>query len=253
MGQAKLDNLEDYTHFRRIQLSGDLPTYGGMTVPSDSSSDTGDLGFLLAMGYHYSDSVSGAPGASTDQFVKTALGNTQFIHGAFESSATSGTSRGAYLIHRITGAGSGVGGECIRARTHVWSALTGATSVHGMHSELAFYTAGGTSGDGAAVRGTLSVNSDATAPTGHLSSLRLDSNFGQAAYANAVTAWISAWDVNSSYPMPFFLDLYGTATVAVSGAHQALVTGTCSTLGHGLRVSMPDGSVGYIPICTTCS
>jgi hypothetical protein len=224
-----------------------------MTVPSDAAADAGDLGFVLAMGYHYSDAVSGIPGASTDQFIKTALANSQFLHAAFESSATSGTSRGIYLVHRITGSGSGVQGESIRNRTQIWGTLTGATSVHGSHSELAFYTGSGTSGDGAAVRGTLSINSDATAPTGHLSALRLDSNFGQAAYASGVAAWMSAWDVNGSYPMPFFLDLYGTATVAVSGAHQALVTGTCSTLGHGLRVSMPDGSVGYIPICTTCS
>ena len=248
MGQAQLRNLEDYTHFRRLMLSGDLPTTGGLTVPTDAAADTGDIGSVIAMGYHYNDSASGAPAASTDQFVKTALGNTQFIHGAFESSATSGTSRGAYLIHRITGNGSGVGGECIRARTHVWSALTGSTSVHGVHSELAFYTAGGTSGDGAAVRGTLSINSDATAPTGHLCALRLDSNFAQAV-TTAATAFIQLSDVGATYKMPYFLDLYGVALADTS----AVVTKTITNLTHALRVLMPDGSLGYIPIGATAS
>ncbi len=249
MAQAQLDKVRDYTHFRRLQLSGDLPTSSPMTQIVDASADTGDLGSVLAMGYHYNDAASfGASG--TDQFIKTWLANTQFIHAAFESDATSGTARGQYMILNLNGAGQA--GECIRARTFLMAAAAGGNTVNGAHIEMRLNGTstggvGSVTGDANAIRATLSVDAGAGI-TGTMSALRLDSYFGQTS-TGIVGGFISLWDVNSTNKMPFFLDISGIA----AGTSSAWKSGTCSSFtGGGLRVNY-NGTIYYIPLGTACS
>jgi hypothetical protein len=257
MGQAQLRSLEDYTHFRRLMLSGDLPTTDGLSVPTDAAADTGDLGFVQSMGYHYNDAAT----LVSDQFVKTALANTHFIHGAFESTATSGTARGEYLILNLNGAGQA--GECIRARTFVMATTGANSSTHGAHIELRLNgtTTGGagaiaSTADGAAVRATLSVDAGATITTGTIAALRLDSNFG-VANTTSKSAFISLFDVGT-YNMRYFLNLpinagLGNADVA-TGAQMVIRDGSkaANTFTTALRVNIA-GTDYYLPLGTTFS
>jgi hypothetical protein len=253
MGQAKLDNLEDYTHFRRIQLSGDLPTYGNMTVPADAAADLGDLGFVLAMGYHYTDAASyGTNGVGgTDQFMKSALPNSHFIHAAFESTATgttaalAGTARGTYQILALRGINGS--GECIRARTFVMAAMGAGTDCHGAHIELRITgtstgAVGSIVGGGSAIRATLSLDAGATTG-GTLQSLLMESNFGQA--PTGLAAFCAATDINTSIPMPYFLNI-ASLTAGSTNAFNTWTTNGGTFYG-ALRVRTPAGD-RYIPL-----
>ena len=251
MAQAQLDNIRDFSHFRRIMLSGDLPTSaGGPTIPQDNSSDTCDLGSVLAMGYHYND--AGSFGTSgTDQYIKTALANTHFIHAAFENTATSGTTRGMYMITALKGA-TGTTGECIRARTFVFGTTASGSDTHGAHIELRLNgtTTSGTgainsASGGAAIRATLSADAGCTVTSGTMAALRLDGNFGlTSTSANASFIWCS--DINATNKMPIFLNVDSLATGIVNSG---------STLGgtiKGLTCKIA-GTTYYLPLYATFS
>ena len=240
---ALLDRYRDYTNHRRIMLSGDLPGAGGQTIRDRMTGDTGELGLVFGAGYYYNSTYN--------SMIASDTANTQFIHGAFNYSATSGTGRGAYLITYFSGAGA-VSGECIRARAVVSGASSGAVAIHGIHSELRITTGGSVSGDMAAVRATLA--SDIAIPSGSACALRLESSFA-AAFAGTVGAFIALYDVNSSYKMPHFLDLTGVASGTAAQVNAVITDGSKAASGftYALRVKLPSGAAGYIPIGTAFS
>jgi hypothetical protein len=232
----------DYSNFRRIALSGDLPTStAGHTIRDRMTGDTGELGIVLGMGYYYN--------ATYNSMITSDTANTQFIHGAFDYSATSGTGRGAYLITKFSGAGGS--GECMRIRSTVSAAMSSGGAIHGIHSEARLLSGGYvTNGLVAGLRATLAAEASSTITTGTLSALRLDSDLALTSTA-ANASFIALADVNGTNKMPFFMNLEGVASAATS-AFRGTGTVSAFTLG-GLRVKMPDGSVGYIPIGTTIS
>jgi hypothetical protein len=182
---ALLDVLRDYTHFRRVELSGDLPGVSGPTERDRLTGDTGELGLVIKAGYYYN--------ATYNNFITSDTVNTQFIHGAFKYTAASGTARGMYLITKLAKAGTG-SGECIRARTTVSAALTGAISVHGVHAESRLLSGGSVSGETCGIRATLAAESGATATAGTHYALRLDSDLGVTSTA-LTAAYIGIADV----------------------------------------------------------
>jgi len=220
-------------------LSGDLPDVTGHTIRERLTGDTGELGLVLGMGYYYN--------ATYNNMITSPTAGTQFIHGAFNYSATSGAGRGAYLITKFSGAGA-VSGECLRVRSTVSAATTGG-AIHGAHIEVRLLSGGSQTGTTCGIRATLAAEASSGLTTGTNHALRLDTDFALASSASR-SSFIGLYDVNT-YKMPYFLDLGGVASAATSAFRG---TGTVSdfTLG-GLRVIMPDGSVGYIPIGTTIS
>ena len=236
---ALLDRARDYTGFSRIMLSGDLPVAGGVTIRDRMTGDTGELGLIFGAGYYYN--------ATYNSLIASDTANTQFIHGAFNYSATSGTGRGAYLVTKFSGAGA-VSGECIRARSLVSAALSGAVAVHGIHAESRLVTGGSVSGVTAGIRATLACDSGTAITTGTHHALRLDSDLGATSTA-ANASFIGLYDTDGTNKMPFFL-----ALSAAAASNTCLKSGTASTFSlGGLRVRMADGTVGYIPIGTTCT
>lgn len=235
---ALLDRYRDYTDHRRIMLSGDLPgAGGGHTIRDRMTGDTGELGLLWGAGYYYN--------ATYNSMIASDTANTQFIHGAFNYSATSGTGRGAYYITKFSGAGA-VSGECIRARAVVSAATTGG-AIHGIHAEARLLSGGSQSGTTCGIRATLAAESGSGLTTGTNHALRLDSDFGLTSTA-ANASFIGVYDVQSNL-MPYFLGL--SMAAASTGC---VKSGTCSTFTKGgLVVRMSDGSTGYIPIGTTCT
>lgn len=234
---ALVNRYHDYANHRRIMLSGDLPSVGTHTIRDRMTGDTGELGLVLGMGYYYN--------ATYNSMITSSTAATQFIHGAFNYSATSGAGRGAYLITKFSGAGA-VSGECLRVRSVVSAATTGG-AIHGAHIEARLLSGGSQSGTTVGVRCTLAAESGSGLLTGMNHSLRLDSDFGLTSTA-AAASFIGLYDVQSN-AMPFFLGL--SMAAASTGA---VKNGTASafTLG-GLKVRMSDGTTGYIPIGTTCA
>jgi hypothetical protein len=138
--------------------------------------------------------------------------------------------------------GAGNSADCGRFYNIATAAIA---TMHGLHATAQVGTGGTVSGLAAGVRATLATSASLT-PGGTGVSLRLDSDLASA-YANG--AFLGLWDVNTQ-KMPFFLNMVGVA----AGSGTAYKSGTASTFTNGgLRVLLPDGSTGYIPIGTTCS
>ena len=87
----------------------------------------------------------------------TAAANKNFAEFRFESTATSGDSRGIY--NRLYLGGAGVSGESLRTFTTVDDVA--AATAHGAHNSLNFNATGSITGQGLAVRGTLHIPNQA--------------------------------------------------------------------------------------------
>jgi hypothetical protein len=197
--------------------------------------DTGELGFVLGMGYYYN--------ATYNSLIESSLANTQFIHGAFNYSATSGSARGMYMVTRFSGTSSG--GECIRARSQITAATTSA--VRGVSVDARAMSGGSCTGIVTGIHSQLATETGCTVG-GTWNCFHAESNFVSAALTPGNAAFLYVTDY-TAYPMPFFLSL-GMAAAATG----AVKSGTCSTFTNGgLKVRLSDGSTGYIPIGTTCA
>lgn len=146
-----LDRLRDYTHYRRLMLSGDVG--GTHTLHDRMTGDTEDeRGYALAMGYYKSGSYN--------QPIVSASPETHFIHACFQSTASSGDNRGLYMQVRFSGAG---GGDGARVRAIVESTPN---TVHGAHFGVAFgSSAGACSGQATGCRMTFEIPNRTTTGT----------------------------------------------------------------------------------------
>lgn len=182
--------------------------------------------------------------SSDNQPVESSVADTRFFEMFANVAATSGDNRGAYLRTHFTGGG---GGETLRAYSVAMAAVA---TMHGAHVTGEIGAAGSISGLLAGLRATLATATGLTLTAGSASALRLDSDLASTVANMTVAAFIALAD-NGAQKMPFFLDLTGVVSAATSAWRG---TGTVSgfTLG-GLRVKMPDGSVGYIPVGASIS
>lgn len=229
-----LDVLRDYTHRRRLDLGGELP--GVPVSPRQPySGDTGSIGHVLRAGYYYN--------ATYNDFITSSTAGTQFIHGAFNYSATSGSGRGAYLITKFSGAGA-VSGECVRARSVVSAALTGAQSIHGIHAESRLASGGSCAGEACGIRATLAADASSTITSGTLSALRLDSDLAVTSTA-ANAAFIGVFDVNGTNKMPYFANFDASVTAAIAANTHAIDS---HNLSYIIKIKTPAGTAGYIPV-----
>jgi hypothetical protein len=87
----------------------------------------------------------------------TSVADKYFLEYRTKSSATSGTSRLAYLRHELGGAGGT--GECLRAFTDLTAAVSG--EVHGAHVSVQAGATGYSTGAATGVRGQLFIKDEA--------------------------------------------------------------------------------------------
>ena len=173
---------------------------------------------------------------STSEANKNALGFW------FESTATSGDSRGLYLRQYF--AGAGVSGEAARIFGTVdgVSAATGGT-VNGAHISLSVQgAAGAVSGAGNGLRVTLGLG-DGTNAGGTLAGIQVDSDFHNGATVPTNAAAIRVTD-SSTKKWAKFLRLPTVASAGILAAH------TADAISHSIRCVDEAGTVFYI-MCTT--
>lgn len=172
----------------------------------------------------------------------TATANKNFLGFWFQSTATSGDSRGMYL--RMYFAGAGVSGEAARifgTVSNVTAAVGG--TVNGAHVSLSVSGASGAvSGAGNALRATLGIGANCN-PGGTLAALQVDSDFDNAATVPANAAAIRVTDSNTK-KWSKFLRLPTVASAGILAAH------TTDALSHSIRCVDEAGTVFYI-MCTT--
>lgn len=161
----------------------------------------------------------------------------------FESTATSGDSRGVNL--RLYFSGAGGSGEALRAYGIVngVTAATGGT-VNGAHITLGITGASGAvSGAGNALRATLSLGASAN-PGGTLSGIQLDSDFDNTATVPAGVAGIRLTDTNTK-KWAYLLRVPNVASGGLLAAH------TTDAISHSIRCITEGGTVFYLMATTT--
>lgn len=170
----------------------------------------------------------------------TATANLNFMGFWFESTATSGDSRGMYL--RLYFAGAGVSGEAARifGTVNNVTAATGGT-VNGAHISLSVSGASGAvSGAGNALRATLGLGAGTTAG-GTLSVIQVDTDFDATANVPATASGLR-FTTSGTGALPYVMafdgvnagvwdDDYTTEVTTLSGALKVLVNGSVRYIG----------------------
>lgn len=162
----------------------------------------------------------------------TATANKNFLGYWFDSTATSGDSRGMYL--RLYFSGAGVSGEAARIYGTVnnVTAATGGT-VNGAHISLSVTGASGAvSGAGNALRATLDLGASTTVG-GTVAVIQADSNFGASATVPATAAFfhldnVGAAPTTNGIPLLFNIlnpDTTTFFTAAGTGANSPALAG----------------------------
>lgn len=192
--------------------------------------------------YKFMDSSVVLFGAGTDTSGERASTSTadKNIAGFWtESSATSGTTRGIYWKHYITGA-SADGGECARFRTDVSGAgLIVGGGVHGAHITAAIGANGQISGLMAGVRATYEAADATKTITGTVCALQVDSFVGT---GNTLPAASHA-----------FIRVANNGAVAFTNLFQFATNTTCTRKGSAVSSQdgiafLDGGTVRYIMI-----
>lgn len=181
--------------------------------------------------------TSSAPATNADA-------NKNWIGFWFDTTATSGDTRGLYLRQYFSGAG--VSGEAARifGTVNNVTAATGGT-VNGAHITLSVTGASGAvSGAGNALRATLGLGASTNAG-GTLAGIQIDSDFDNGATVPSNAACIRVTDSNTK-KWAKFLRLPTVASAGILAAH------TTDALTHSIRCVDEAGTVFYI-MCTTTS
>jgi hypothetical protein len=184
-------------------------------------------------------------GTSATPYAMGSAANKNAMGFWFDSTATSGDSRGMYLRQYFSGAG--VSGEAARifGTVNNVTAATGGT-VNGAHISLSVTGASGAvSGAGNALRLTLGLG-DTTNAGGTLSALQLDSDFDNGATVPANAAAIRVTDSNTK-KWSKFLRLPTVASAGILAAH------TTDALSHSVRCVDEAGTVFYLMATTDAS
>jgi len=175
----------------------------------------------------------------------TSSADKNFLGFWFETTATSGDSRGMYL--RLYFAGAGVSGEAARifGTVNNVTAATGGT-VNGAHISLSVTGASGAvSGAGNALRATLGIGASCN-PGGTLAGIQVDSDFDNTATVPANAAAIRVTDTNTKK----WAKLLRVPTVASAGL---LAAHTTDAMSHSIRCVDEAGTVFYLMATTTSS
>lgn len=206
-----------------------------INLDAPTSIDSLQFGDTTTAALRMGAGTSSAPD-STDEANKNALGFW------FESTATSGDSRGLYLRQYF--AGAGVSGEAARifGTVNNVEAATGGT-VNGAHISLSVSGASGAvSGAGNGLRVTLGLG-DGTDAGGTLAGIQVDSDFHNGSTVPANAAAIRVTDSNTK-KWSKFLRLPTVASAGILAAH------VTDALSHSIRCVDEAGTVFYI-MCTT--
>lgn len=174
--------------------------------------------------------------------ITTANADKNAIGFWFDTTATSGDSRGLYLRQYFSGAG--VSGEAARifGTVNNVEAATGGT-VNGAHISLSVSgAAGAVSGAGNGLRVTLGLGASTNAG-GTLAGIQVDSDFDNTATVPANAAAIRVTDSNTK-KWSKFLRLPTVASAGILAAH------ITDAFSHSIRCVDEAGTVFYI-MCTT--
>jgi len=225
-------------------LRGDGTTnYQGSTVILDDSGN-----FTVVNNIEFGSTTTAAirAGAGTSASPDTtSTADKNFLGFWFESTATSGDSRGLYL--RLYFAGAGVSGEAARifGTVNNVTAASGGT-VNGAHISLSVSGASGAvSGAGNALRATLGLGA-ATNAGGTLAAIQADSDFAADATIPATAAAIAITNSNTGV----WSKALRVPTVASGGIFAAHIT---DAMTHSLRCVDGAGTVFYLMATTTSS
>lgn len=175
----------------------------------------------------------------------TATADKNWIGFWFDTTATSGDSRGMYLRQYFSGAG--VSGEAARIYGTVnnVTAATGGT-VNGAHISLSVTGASGKiSGAANALRCTLDFDTTPTTVGGTCSVIQVDSNIATGPTIPAGTAFLRFTN-SSSQALSYLLNVPTTGSGLMMAPH------TTQTMTDSIRIVMADGNVRYL-MCTTAA
>lgn len=175
----------------------------------------------------------------------TATANLNHMGFWFDTTATSGDSRGLYLRQYFSGAG--VSGEAARIYSTVnnVTAATGGT-VNGAHITLNVTGASGKiSGAANALRATLDFAATPTTVGGTCAVIQVDSNIAAGPTIPAGTAFLRFTD-SGSQTLSYLLNVPTTGSGLLMAPH------VTQTMTDSIRIVMADGNVRYI-MCTTAA
>lgn len=180
-------------------------------------------------------------GTSTARKQMGTTASTNAMGLFFETTATSGDSRGINL--RLYFSGTGVSGEALRAYGIVnnKTVATGGT-VNGAHISLGVTgTSGAISGAGNALRATLSFGANAN-PGGTVSAIQIDSDFDNASTVGTGICALRLTNSNTKL-WPNLLEIPAASNGTIFAAH-----GT-DAMTHSIRIRNASGTAYYI-MCT---
>lgn len=186
-----------------------------------------------------------AGGGTASVPISTSVANKNALGFWFQSTATSGDSRGLYLRQYF--AGAGVSGEAARlfATVSNVTAATGGT-VNGAHVSLSIAGASGAvSGAGNALRATLGIGASSS-PGGTLAAIQLDSDFDNAGTVPATAACLRVTNSNTKL-WAKFLSVPAPTSAGLFAVH------TTDAITHSIRCVDSAGTVFYLMATTTSS
>lgn len=163
----------------------------------------------------------------------------------FETTATSGDSRGINM--RLYFSGAGVSGEALRAYGIVngVTAATGGT-VNGAHVTLGVTgAAGAISGAGNALRATLSFGASVNAG-GTCSAIQVDSDFDNGCTLDANICAIRLTNSNTKL-WPNLLQIPAASNGTIFAAH------TTQTMTHSIRIRDASNTAYYVMVCNAAT
>lgn len=173
----------------------------------------------------------------------TDAANKNWIGFWFDTTATSGDSRGLYLRQYFSG--TGVSGEAARIYGTVnnVTAATGGT-VNGAHISLSVDGASGAiSGAANALRATLGFSATPTTVGGTCAVIQVDSDIAAGPTIPAGTAFLRF--TNSGTQVLSYL-----ASIPTTGSGLMVAPHTTQTMTDSIRVVMASGAVRYIMLTT---
>lgn len=163
----------------------------------------------------------------------------------FDSTATSGDTRGLYLRQYFSGAGGSGEAARIYGTVNNVTAATGGT-VNGAHISLSVTGASGKiSGAGNALRATLGFSATPTTVGGTCAVIQVDSDIAAGPTIPAGTSFLRFTNTGTQ-ALSYLLNVPTTGSGLMVAPH------TTQTMTDSIRIVMADGNVRYI-MCTTDS
>jgi hypothetical protein len=185
-------------------------------------------------------------GSSTTPKSMGSTANQNAIGHWFDSTATTGDTRGMYLRQYFSGTGGSGEAARIFGTVNGVTAATGGT-VNGAHITLSLSgAAAAISGASNAIRATYGIGTGVTSPGGTNACIQLDSDIASGVTQAAKTFYLRCTN-SGAVAMGKFLEMPNAANGTIFAAH-----GT-DAMTHSIKCETADGTAFYIMCTTTVS